>query len=176
MDVGHHTKNTQASKQTTNYSIFTATGGPLSHGAATIVVSACRCVAAAASTAPLTDANLVVSGRRLLLYIPAKRLSCNLLSLSLRPRPPSPSRCTFHLQSVCVWTSVSVFARLLIYSLHSPSACVNISVRDKGTEGGCWLLFASVLQADTGGNKWRAGSCPALSLRWLPSPMAISRR
>lgn len=135
-------------------------------------------MAAAASTAPLADADLVAPGRRLLLYIPAKRLSCNLLSLSLRPHPPFPlpSRCTFHLHSVCVWTSVSVFARLLIYSLHSPSVCVNISVRDKGTEGGCWLLFASVLQADTGGNKWRAGSCPALSLRWLPSPMAISRR
>lgn len=51
--------------------------------------------------------------------------------------------------------------------------CVNISVCDKGTEGACWLVRVSVLEADTGGNKRYAGSCPAQSLHWVPSLMAI---
>lgn len=51
--------------------------------------------------------------------------------------------------------------------------CVNISVRDKGTEGACWLVCASVLEADTGGNKRHADRCPAQSLHWVPSLMEV---
>lgn len=36
--------------------------------------------------------------------------------------------------------------------------CVSRVVCDKGTEGACWLQRVSVLEADTGGNKWHAGS------------------
>lgn len=150
------------------------------HRATAFVSPACRCVAEAAPTAPPPDRWRSGGPQQATPALPPSqevKLQSS-LSLSL-PAPPPPL--SLHLSSslcVCVRerTSVSVSARMLIYSLHSPSACVNISVRDKGTEGGCWLLFASVLPADTGGNKWRAGSCPARSLRWLPSLMAISRR
>lgn len=156
-------------------------GGSVLHQAAAFVSLACRCVAEAAGAPPPPDRWQSGGPQQATpAFPPSQEVKLqSSLSLSL-PSQHHHSHCTFHLHSVrarvCVRPSVSVFARLLIYSLHSPSACVNISVRDKGTEGGCWLLFASVLPADTGGNKWRAGSCPARSLRWLPSLMAISRR
>lgn len=117
-----------------------------------------------------TDGYLVDSSGRVLLYRRAKRLSCNLHCLPLLSPPTAQS--LYLSSSLCV----CAFVRLLIYSLCSPSACVNISTRDKGTEGACWLVFVSVLEADTGGNKWHAGSCPAQSLHWVPSLMAILRQ
>ncbi len=78
----------------------------------------------------------------------------------------------FH-QSLYLSSSLCACVCVLIYSLCAPTVCVNISVRDKGTEGACWLVRVSVLEADTGGNKRHAGSCPAQSLHWAPSLMAV---
>lgn len=121
----------------------------------------CWCVGKVKLSPCQTDGYQQGSSEWVLLYSGAKRLSCNLHCLSLIF---SLSRCTFHLLCVCL--------RAHLFPLHS-MVCVNISVCDKGTEGACWLVFVSVLQADTGGNKRHAGSCPAQSLHWVPLLMAI---
>lgn len=114
-----------------------------------VVVSVLMCREGEAVSPCQTDGYQQGSREWVLLYSGAKRLSCNLHCLSLI----FPSLDVPFIFCVCM-CSFAPFALL----------CVNISVHDKGTEGACWLVCVSVLEADTGGNKRYAGSCPAQSL------------
>lgn len=140
-------------------------------------VSACPCVCRM-SVCEHAD----VLGRWSCLSLPDRWLSARLqrvsaaLQWSQEVKLQSPLSLSYFFPSLAVPFIFSVCICVCMYvCLFTPFAflCVNISVRDKGTEGACWLVRVNVLEADNGGNKRHTSSCPAQGLHWVPSLVAV---